>query len=1635
ITNHAPTGGNKTITLLEDNSYTLTAADFGYADVDGNSLANIIITSSPALGTLKLGGVAVTLNQVIPVASLPSLTFTPVANANGTAYASFGFKLQDNGGTVNSGIDTSVTENTISFTVTAVNDAPVWVTQTLSPINVYANDFDGHQLFGNGTTGGLSGYQSIESVQGYTADGFSGNFLRNDSGGHGIAANPTTLTLTNLPTHNVIDINFLLALIDSWDGANGPDFFNVNVDGVSVLQITSANAYSSVTYNGNQLGSLSNLGFNSGIYGKDYWKDVAFDMSSESRLTTAHTASTATIQFFASGSGWQGGMDESWAIENLQVVVSKTIENQFNTFHNVVSYTENAPAVILDSVIKIGDIELDATNNYNGASVTLVRDGGANNQDVFSSSYFNNGAVVLNTVTVGNYTQTNGQLVITFNANATSTNVDSVLQHIAYSNTSDTPPASVQIDWTFNDGNADKQGTGGALSATGFTTVNIKEVNDAPTLSSFSTVVATGNEDTVIPVTFAQLQVRGNEADVDGVISEFVIKSVNNGTLSIGTSVATATVWSATNNTVDATHQAFWTPAANTNGTLNAFTVVAKDNGGLVSSTAIQATINVKAVNDAPILNTPAVIHYTDTIFDDTFTPLTGSLVAKNVDGDNLTYGFVGGADNGYGHIYTSNLYGRFDVAKATGAYEFIPNDGGIEALTSNARINFTVTVSDGLLTDYKPLTINIAQIGKTESNGNDQLTGTLGDDKFDGLAGDDIINGLAGNDILIGGAGNDTLNGGAGDDWLDYRGGDYWRGDSGATGVDFMRGGTGNDTYRVDNVSDVVKERGGEGVDTVYYWVYSDPDRPNSYTLPDNVENLIHGGGYHAMGIGNKLDNNLTIITTISTGSGTLYGLAGDDTLISYHSKSGGNTLIGGVGDDSYYVNAYSTVNDVIIENKNEGEDTVYASAGYTLADNVENLVLLGGGIGWGEGRIVVGGGNALNNHLTSNLIDSQLEGLGGDDNYYVGNEGAVIVESTNNGLDSVLSTTNRTLEANVEELHLLGTANLNGFGNIQDNKLYGNAGNNILDGGAGADFMVGHAGNDTYYVDNIGDVVKERAGEGNDTVYSSISYRLTANVENLILTTGSAAINGTGNARDNYILGNSANNILDGGAGSDNLNGGLGNDTLDGGVSDVYNAGVIDVLKGDAGNDNFLSRGFYGAGDYRGGDGIDLLNFSQSDSYTAGRRTAEGAGVNVDLGAGTANTYYRVADNFTWADANGKITVSSIENVLGTAQGDKLHGNAGDNYLNGKGGADFMAGRAGDDDYSVDNIGDVVKELAGEGVDTVFSSLASYTLTTNIENLKVNLEKPVSPVMTGIGNELNNHLQAYGRMYIHANAILYGLGGDDILESNFRSTSTLLGGEGNDLYYIFNVGDVVEEYANEGIDTVYSSISYTLTANVENLILRNGFFGSNDNSGTGNVLDNHLTGDYTNNILDGQAGADTLLGGNGADILIGGLDKDSYNLTETTAATDTLRIATGDSLINHYDVAQSFTLGTGTINTLGVDNIDLATTNIATNANAVNGSDAGNIKSHHISDGIISFANIDNYTNSLTITATNLANVFSYLQANITGHDTVAFVSEGNTFVFQDGDVTDTLVELVGVTANSVNSTGLGNSAVWIV
>lgn len=315
----------------------------------------------------------------------------------------------------------------------------------------------------------------------------------------------------------------------------------------------------------------------------------------------------------------------------------------------------------------------------------------------------------------------------------------------------------------------------------------------------------------------------------------------------------------------------------------------------------------------------------------------------------------------------------------------------------------------------------------------------------------------------------------------------------------------------------------------------------------------------------------------------GTVPANSGSNTVVA----SMGKTYMGTSGNDTFRV---TSIYDKAIEAANSGTDVIISTVSYTLPDNVENLSL-------STDAAINGTGNALDNRLIGNSAANVIKGMAGndyldgaggadtlygglgDDIYIVNSASVKVIEAAKEGIDTVNSTVTYTLTANVENLRLGGTGNLNGTGNAEDNRIIGNAGANILtglagndylDGAGGIDTLIGGKGDDIYIVGQVGDRVIEQANEGNDTVSSSVSFTLPANVEILRLT-GSAAINGAGNALANKIYGNEAANKLFGWAGNDLLDGDFGNDLLNGGAGN-------DTLIGGAGADTFVFASGYG-------------------------------------------------------------------------------------------------------------------------------------------------------------------------------------------------------------------------------------------------------------------------------------------------------------------------------------------------------------------------------------------------------------------------------------------------------------------------
>jgi Ca2+-binding RTX toxin-like protein len=306
----------------------------------------------------------------------------------------------------------------------------------------------------------------------------------------------------------------------------------------------------------------------------------------------------------------------------------------------------------------------------------------------------------------------------------------------------------------------------------------------------------------------------------------------------------------------------------------------------------------------------------------------------------------------------------------------------------------------------------------------------------------------------------------------------------------------------------------------------------------------------------------------------------------------------------------------------------------------------------------------------------------------------------------------------------------------------------------------------------------------------------------------------------------------------------------------------------------DDYLNGGA-GADTMDGGDGDDIYIVDNADDvveevyddYLGGNDTVY-SGVSYTLGNGIENLILLgfIDINATGNELDNYLEGNDSNNVLeGLGGNDTLYGNDGNDILDGGEGADYMDGGDGNDDYYVDDVGDVAEEPGDVmsvsedddddyddgGVDDVFSTV-SHSLGYGIENLYLLGDDDIN----GFGNWLDN--------------IIVGNSGDNVIDGG-EGADDMSGGEGDDTYYVDDHGDSVTEDGDAGHDTVYSYISYTLGFGVEDLILLD--YADN---GTGNGLDNYIEGNDYDNVLKGLAGKDEIHGNWGDDDIDGGSGND---------------------------------------------------------------------------------------------------------------------------------------------------------------
>ncbi|WP_258553546.1 VWA domain-containing protein [Neisseria zoodegmatis] len=554
------------------------------------------------------------------------------------------------------------------------------------------------------------------------------------------------------------------------------------------------------------------------------------------------------------------------------------------------------------------------------------------------------------------------------------------------------------------------------------------------------------------------------------------------------------------------------------------------------------------------------------------------------------------------------------------------------------------------------------------------------------------------------------------------------------------------------------------------------------------------------------------------NSGKTIIYGKGGNDTI---YSHSGLDLIYGGEGDDIYHLQGNGGT---IIEESDEGNDSVHVGITYTAPNYVENITLTGNGNinGFGNNSDNILTGNGGNNRLSTGRGNDILDGREGNDLLLAGD----------------------------------GDDRLNG-GEGND-ILRGGNGNDQLDGGSGNDVLEGGAGNDVYHVDNVNDIVFEAADEGNDTVYSSVTHTAATHVENLTLT-GNGNINGFGNNADNILIGNSGNNRLSTGRGNDILDGREGNDLLLAGDGD-------DRLNGGEGND--ILRGGNGNDQLDGGSGNDVLEGGAgNDVYhvdnvndTVFEAADEGNDTVYSSVTHTAATH---VENLTLT-GNGNINGfgNNADNILiGNSGNNRLSAGRGNDILDGREGNDLLLAGDGDDRLNGGEGNDILR--GGNGKDYLDGGTGNDTLEGGEGNDTYYFDKGYGHDV--VSDSSDNNIVRFGE----------NIKTDDLIISESHTNWVITIKETGDTLTIQNqaAGSVAQFEFSDGLS--YSAADLLKAVNgttvpqpepEEGLTL------------VGDDNDNVLNGGDKNDVLQGLKGNDTLRGGAGADKAEGGMGDDKF-------------------------------------------------------------------------------------------------------------------------------------------------------------
>jgi Ca2+-binding RTX toxin-like protein len=767
---------NSTVTLAEDSSHAFTQSEFAFSVEDGDTLVSIHVTNLPGSGTLTLDGDAVQVGDTISAADLDKLVWTPVANANGDALASFKFTSLDNNGTVKTG--------KVTFDVSAVNDAPTATDNTLTLAEDGSHTFAASEF-------GFADIDSGDALASVVISGLpsSGTLTLN---GQAVQANDAIA---------VGDIGNLVWTPDADDSGTALDTLKFKVTdgngGTSAertLTFDVTAAADAPTASDNTV-TLNEDGSHAFAAADFQFEDVDGDSLSGVVITNLPAAGTLTLD------GQAVTANQTIAAADLSKLVwTPPANGSGNGFaelqFKVIDSTDTPSATahtLTFNVTAVNDAPTAADN-----SVTLAEDG----SHTFTASEFGFlDSVESDTLASIRITELPSSGSLTLNGVAVSTNQVILQADIG------------NLTWTPD---ADDNGTaldtlkfkvtdsGGATSANNYTiTFNVTAEPDAPTAANDTITVL---EDSAH--TFSATDFGFDDIDGDTLASVTITALPSTGTLKLDGVAVTA------NQVIAAASigSLVWTPDAEDSDGVTSFSFKVTDSDGETSANANTITLDVEPVNDAP------------TVLDDEASLTEGKSVTvdvlgndEDINGDDLDISDAS-VTSGDGTV-TINKQGKLVVA-----YTGADLDPG-----QTATITVHYEASDGHDVDEGTLTVTVNGVAEagddiTGTPKKDTLVGTNAGERIFGLADDDVIKGRDGNDIISASDGDDTVDGGNdNDDITGGSGNDALKGGNGddiiaaSTGNDRVDGGSGDDELSGGLGKDVVI--GGDGNDVINGW------------------------------------------------------------------------------------------------------------------------------------------------------------------------------------------------------------------------------------------------------------------------------------------------------------------------------------------------------------------------------------------------------------------------------------------------------------------------------------------------------------------------------------------------------------------------------------------------------------------------------------------------------------------------------------------------------------------------------------------------------------------------------------------------------------------------------------------------